>query len=70
MIPYKADTDFKKNSDLKRKYRINSIPTILVIDPKKPDEPLLRIVGFTPAGILLSDLKAIRNAKGEKIFTD
>jgi thioredoxin 1 len=68
MVSYKADTDFKKNRKLKYKYQVHDLPTILVIDPKHPDKPLLRVIGFTPATILLDDLKAIRNSDGEKVF--
>jgi len=67
-ISYKADTDFKKNHKLKRKYRINALPTLVVIDPNNPDEVLLRVIGYTPAHILLDDLKGMRNSEGDKIF--
>lgn len=69
-LPYKADTDHKKNKALATKYQIRSIPTILLIDPKKPDQPLIRIIGFTPASVLLEDLQSVKDSNGERIFPE
>jgi thiol:disulfide interchange protein len=68
MISYKADTDIKKNRALKYKYQVHDLPTLLLLDSNEPTKPLLRVIGFTPANILLDDLKSVRDADGNKIF--
>lgn len=67
-VSYKADTEKAVNDPLERKYRINQLPTLLVLDPNNTAVPLIRIIGYKPADILLDDLKSIRDKKGNKIF--
>jgi thiol-disulfide isomerase/thioredoxin len=58
-IPVKADVDYSFFAmDLKEKYNVSSLPTILILDPNT-GEVYLRIIGKKPASILLEDLKSI-----------
>ncbi len=57
-ISLKIDVDQPSGTHLRKRFGVNSYPTMLVIDPQS-EVVQLRMIGYKPASILMGDLKMV-----------